>query len=751
MKNTSRTAMEIVENSGLFDEIWYATRYPDVATLGISPIEHYLWLGARLGRNPSRNFDTRAYLAANADIAAAGINPLLHYIERCHAEGRRAGPLPHNNAPDTGTSAYPWQSAGTALPFLRRRRMDGQRILTQARNREHFWYCDDAVEAILNRTHEIAPLPAHIRRLLVISGRGGFPAGATQSISHYLNAMSARGGHECTSIELAPGAPASAAANHMATHDFTIVDSVAPFMEHDGLIDLICKAGPRRAAIYMHETADMFDRLKAKRPDRFAKFAEALPELGILCVSPTQQSRLREAYGARQSFVVCSAAPAFEQIEAGMSLPAFVTGVNTAIAAFAGDTKNELPPPGERIAVLIATGNVDNWPGIRAGLAALHHCSHTLTLIDPGGTDGEALRAAVAHERPDARFLPPGLPHAHAVELVAHDHDMIVGIFGLRGTGDGDTCEGLLASATDVDRILAIFRDHPDVDTVVPRARRGEVWRSEGAFWARASKASVALAGAAGANGTVFHDEQLPRPVSLLKDRHKGEDIHVIGSGASGNFLDPSYFEGKTTIGINRVFRRFPCTYTVLKEFNGAAAHAELCESGSIPVVARGESGNLATGSRQSNSLFFREPGTYFFDHLENGLRNVDMSPIGSAGDRLVVSWSSITSAMHLAALMGARNIVLVGHDCGLVDGESTIDGYYANMDNAPWGSTTQYNDWLDEIEAQTIAVRSALKAAYGCNVVSLNPFVNFGLEGHSYVRTGGTSAKRNERPKNRL
>lgn len=38
--------------SGLFDEAWYCQSYPDVAQSGIEPAEHYLWIGARLGRRP---------------------------------------------------------------------------------------------------------------------------------------------------------------------------------------------------------------------------------------------------------------------------------------------------------------------------------------------------------------------------------------------------------------------------------------------------------------------------------------------------------------------------------------------------------------------------------------------------------------------------------------------------------------------------------------------------------------------------
>lgn len=77
-----------MNGSDLFDAAWYRSRYPDVMMLGMDPAAHYLWLGARLGRNPSPGFDTVAYLAINDDVARAGINPLLHFLRFGQAEGR---------------------------------------------------------------------------------------------------------------------------------------------------------------------------------------------------------------------------------------------------------------------------------------------------------------------------------------------------------------------------------------------------------------------------------------------------------------------------------------------------------------------------------------------------------------------------------------------------------------------------------------------------------------------------------------
>ena len=78
----------LLQKSSDMDEHWYRKQYPDVDMLKISPAEHYLRLGAILGRNPNRDFDTRYYLTTYTDVAESGLNPLLHYILYGKDEGR---------------------------------------------------------------------------------------------------------------------------------------------------------------------------------------------------------------------------------------------------------------------------------------------------------------------------------------------------------------------------------------------------------------------------------------------------------------------------------------------------------------------------------------------------------------------------------------------------------------------------------------------------------------------------------------
>jgi hypothetical protein len=77
-----------LRESALFDRAWYLAAYPDVAASGIDPLDHYVRVGWREGRDPGPDFRSSDYLKANPDVAASGINPLVHYVEFGRSEGR---------------------------------------------------------------------------------------------------------------------------------------------------------------------------------------------------------------------------------------------------------------------------------------------------------------------------------------------------------------------------------------------------------------------------------------------------------------------------------------------------------------------------------------------------------------------------------------------------------------------------------------------------------------------------------------
>lgn len=212
-----------------------------------------------------------------------------------------------------------------------------------------------------------------------------------------------------------------------------------------------------------------------------------------------------------------------------------------------------------------------------------------------------------------------------------------------------------------------------------------------------------------------------------FKNIHKEKDIYVVGSGKSLDFIDKSFFENKITIGVNQVFKKFVPTYSVRKEHCLLKSILDLGLN-TVHFVSKYDTGN------HKSKTNYNLDGTIVFDHDHNNCKVNDNLP---SGDKLIVSYSTITTGIHLAAYMGAKNIIIIGHDCGTIDGEPNFKGYHTNNTYRiahPTGKSG-YINWLKKIELDTIKLRGLLKKKYGCNVYSLNPFINFGLEGHKYKR----------------
>jgi GT2 family glycosyltransferase len=80
------------DGAGLFDAGFYLEQNPDVALLGISPLEHYFSCGAAEGRNPHPLFDTAFYRAQEPALPPT-VNPLLHYCSEGVAARRDPSPF----------------------------------------------------------------------------------------------------------------------------------------------------------------------------------------------------------------------------------------------------------------------------------------------------------------------------------------------------------------------------------------------------------------------------------------------------------------------------------------------------------------------------------------------------------------------------------------------------------------------------------------------------------------------------------
>ena len=186
----------------------------------------------------------------------------------------------------------------------------------------------------------------------------------------------------------------------------------------------------------------------------------------------------------------------------------------------------------------------------------------------------------------------------------------------------------------------------------------------------------------------------------------------IVASGASIGYIDKRFFDGKFVIGLNQMAKQIKCDIVVAKEKPTRFGEE-------IIVVSKKQYGG---GANADNT-----EGDYFFEHNSNKHQTINFP---SDSDWLVVSWSTITSALHLACYLGFTEICLCGHDCGTLDGMITTENYYSGLSDP---RQLAYHNWLKSIEPQTVTVRDWLVEKYGVIIYSINPFVSLNLEGHKF------------------
>jgi len=214
--------------------------------------------------------------------------------------------------------------------------------------------------------------------------------------------------------------------------------------------------------------------------------------------------------------------------------------------------------------------------------------------------------------------------------------------------------------------------------------------------------------------------------ISELKNKHVGNDIYVIGSGPSLTFINSKFFRNKIVICVNHTITHIDkaqALYLVAKEPTKSMQSAAV-KRGARIVTCRRHSG---VASNPLNECFYPE-STYLFDP------KADVISKKGRINALERSSSTIVTGLHLAAFLGTKYIVLVGHDCGRIDDEMHVENYNKRGAVMKGGA---YVKWMrqNKVELKTLKAKAQLKQYWGVEVYSLNPFVNFGLENHKYER----------------
>jgi len=200
-----------------------------------------------------------------------------------------------------------------------------------------------------------------------------------------------------------------------------------------------------------------------------------------------------------------------------------------------------------------------------------------------------------------------------------------------------------------------------------------------------------------------------------LRDEFRHQTVWVLGSGPSLNFLDKNFFADKIVIATNFA----GSTIGIEPEVAFSHYHQnakQLSEvSGIVVTLARDTVTQAAWAGLVPDNVVLVDQLSY--------------DPPGSAWNPLTIhrpttiayGSSSLHGAMHLASFMGAGSIVLVGADCGTIDGEHRVAGYPDG--HKLWSLYNKHHQLM----------KTYLEQEYGTMVYSLNPFINLNLEGHKF------------------
>ena len=221
------------------------------------------------------------------------------------------------------------------------------------------------------------------------------------------------------------------------------------------------------------------------------------------------------------------------------------------------------------------------------------------------------------------------------------------------------------------------------------------------------------------------------KPLTELKNKYNNQDIWIVLAGSSMDYISQEFFENKIVLGVNQVYKHYKCDYVIMKDCMETPRYTrsiEQLQSKNIPLIYS----EYYKGDDSKEKNIANHNNAYCFKH--NSKRNsFDYGLENLSDDEIISSKSTVTSMMHIAAYMGAKNIILCGHDCGRLNGNLYYEGYMER----DWQSSENWpgiSNRINEIEVETLQVRNYLMEKYNCNIHSLNPFLNFGLEGHKFT-----------------
>ncbi len=214
--------------------------------------------------------------------------------------------------------------------------------------------------------------------------------------------------------------------------------------------------------------------------------------------------------------------------------------------------------------------------------------------------------------------------------------------------------------------------------------------------------------------------------IEVLYKKYNGQDIYILGTGASVRVFPLDMLQGRTVIGLNMAWKLWPVNFgiTMRPELN----IPEFMNEGEYPGIQWITKPNKLTSPEQVDYVSGHADRFYAFrtDGKKCNLPKDQPSEAGRMLDwvrqptgQFLYLWSSISqSAMNLAANMGAKNVFLIGCDNSALGGN-----HHAHAQHTFWKGEDP-NVRYRQYEQGCHEVRLALRER-GVNVISLTPFMS--------------------------
>jgi len=220
-------------------------------------------------------------------------------------------------------------------------------------------------------------------------------------------------------------------------------------------------------------------------------------------------------------------------------------------------------------------------------------------------------------------------------------------------------------------------------------------------------------------------------PISNLKGKFAGEDVFILGSGSSMDYFPKGFFEGRTLVSVNLMWKFFDLDYLICTH----RVHYEPIKAGVKCIVSEND---LACDSKTSNVYDVPEEYWMFKEgHYTDFEYNLSRIP---HEDQFVIGGSTILCAMQIVAYMGAKTIVMCGCDTGILDGKTNFERYFLETcgryqfemtEDAEEHYVKDFNEFFDRVHREKMQVRKALEKFYGVSIVSLSPFLDIRNDDH--------------------